>query len=329
MIPKISLFFWVSSILGIILLQPKIELPLMHYQLLMILHSILLGAVLIPLLQQFSRHVFFQKISWTLIISGLFIILIGFLVVPRTAMIKDGGLFITTGIILSLAPHLIHPLTVLFWPSIALIETCLLGYKLGGSLDRISVDPIPFSILSTHAATGLFLALPPMIFLSRLKGEKENRQKVSAYLSSVFFALGVFTSFYLYQLPTPTKLPILLIFVFSTWGTFFLATKQNKILPTLITLITAIIIYLKPDMHFEGRTIGLIFFSFTLLLAILVWETESTLYLILAALGSLAILGGLFFQNHIMTLCGGLVQIGLVLKHFTNMRVWKDKRDPT
>jgi len=329
MISKISLFLWISSILGIMLLQPKIELPLMHYHLLMLLHLILLGVVLFPLLQQLSRHDHFEKISWTLILTGFFTILLGFLIAPRTAMIKDGGFFLTAGITLLLGPQLKHPGSLFFWPSIALIETCLLGYKLGGVLDRKSVDPIPFSIISAHAVGGLFLALLPMIFLSHLSGKEINPQKTSIHLTSLFFGLGIIASFYLYQLPVPDKLLIFSILLSSICGIYFIAIKPIRIFLILTTLTTTVIIHMTTDMHFEGSTIGFVFFSLALILASLVWKPLSTLHLILVAVASLTIVAGLFFQNHIMILSSGLIQIGLIIKFFTKIKLVRDERGLT
>jgi hypothetical protein len=322
MIVKISLFFWMASIVGTIFLHPKLELPLMHYHLLMILHSVLLGVVLLPLLQKVSRETPFQKISWTLIISGLSILLIGFLTAPRTAMVKDGGIFITAGVILSLAHHLKNPFSVLFWPSIALIETCLLGYKLGKSLDRIAVDPIPFSTLSTHATTGLFLALPAMIFISRIKESPDNSSKI---YSSAFFASGVLTSFYLYSLPAPTKGCIFLIFLLSAWGIFFLATKNNKFITILILLSIVSTIYLNTDIHFEGSTIGFLFFGWSLFLAILVLKPVSTPQLVWITVGSFVLLEGLLYQNYLITIIDGLILTGLILREFIKITAEKEE----
>lgn len=314
MVGKISLTFWVTSILGIIILRPKLELPLMHYQILMLLHALLLGVVLIPLLKHFSPHGPFEKIAWTFIISGILILLLGFLIAPRTTLIKDGGLFITTGVILTIFSYTKSPLSVIFWPSIALIETCFLGYKLGNSLNRVSVDPIPFSALSAHATTGLFLALTPMIFLSRQEKEENNSKKRNYYISTFFFASGVLVSLYLYQLPTPNKTPILFILILSIWGISLLDKKTHKTLPTLFSLAMFLIIYFSSYIHFEGNTIGLMFFGWSLFLTLLVWKPTTNLQMFLGVTGSIGILTGLFFQNYQVTLCGGLIQIGLILK---------------
>lgn len=314
MIGKISILFWITSIMGIITLQPKLELPLMHYQLLMLLHSLLLGVVLVPLLKDLSPAGSFEKISWTFINAGIVVLLLGFLIAPRTALIKNGGFFITTGVILSVLNHLRSPSSLIFWPSIALIETCLLGDQLGNSLNRISVDPIPFSALSAHAVTGLFLALTPMIFLSRQRKEGINSKKSSTNISAVFFASGVLVSLYIYQLPTPSKNPILLIFILSTWGITLLNKKTNKILPTVFSLTIFLFICFSHYIHFEGSIIGLMFFGWSLLLTILVWRPSTNFQMFWGVTGSIVILAGLLIQNYLLTLCGGIIQLVFILK---------------
>lgn len=313
MIYKFSLFSWLVAAISILLLQPKLELPLMHYPLLMLLHMLLIGVVLIPILNNLSLHGPFEKIAWAFITSGYVILILGFLTAPRTALIKDAGLFITTGITLFLLEYLKRPFSVLFWPSLALIETCLLGYILGNNLNRVSVDPIPFSAISTHAIAGLFLALTPLTFIARLKTQ-EKESKYTFYPRNLFFATGLLTSLYLYLLPVPRKFPIFLIFVLSIWGISFLDKKYNKLIPVLFSLTIFLILYKNSGVFFEGNIIGLILLGWSFILVFLVWKPSTRLQLLASLAGAIIPVAGLFLQNHLLIFLGCVIQVGIILR---------------
>lgn len=310
MIGMVSLLFWISSIIGTIILKPKLELPLMHYHLLMLLHELLLGVILILVLKYFSPHGPLKKITWTFILSGVLVLLCGFMLAPRTNLIQDGGEFITIGVILVMLGHLRNPFSIFFWPSVALVETCLLGIKLGTNLNRISVDPIPFSAIATHAISGLLLALTPMIFLTHPKKDGITTSNKNYHMGKLCIATGVLISIYLYHLPTPNKTFLFFIALLSALA-IFLVTQ--KILPGILSIAILPIAYFSSHIHFDGSIIGLALFGYSLLLSILVWKPESNLYFFLGVTGSITMLSGLLYQNTLLTVSGGLTQIGFIL----------------
>ena len=311
MVEMISLIYWLSSIIGSLMLKPKLELPIMHYPLLMLLHELLLGVVLLLLLKYFSPQGAFKKITWTFILLGILVVLLGFILAPRTDMISDGGGFITIGVILALREYLRDPFSIFFWPSVALIETCLLGIKLGANLNRSSVDPIPFSAIATHATAGLLLALTPMIFLFHLKKDLILNTNKKYTMSKLCIAAGILISLYLYQLPTPKKSLIFFVAILSAWG-IFLANK--KILGAALSITIFPMFYFSSHIHFNGGIIGLTLLGYSLLLSILAWNPESNLPLYLGVIGAATMLVGLLYQNDLLTISGGLAQIGLILR---------------
>jgi hypothetical protein len=306
----IALIYWLSSIIGTLILKPKLELPIMHYHLLMLLHELLLGVVLLLLLKYFSPQGPLKKITWTFILLGILVVLLGFILAPRTDMIPDGGGFITIGVILALREYLRDPFSIFFWPSLALIETCLLGIKLGANLNRSSVDPIPFSAIATHATAGLLLALTPMIFLFHIKKDLVFNTNKKYNLSKLCIAAGILVSLYLYQLPTPKENLIFFIAILSA-SAIFLANK--KIFPAALSITAFPIFYFSPHIHFNGGIIGLTLLGYSLLLSILVWNPGSNLQLFGGVIGAATMLVGLLYQNDLLTITGGLAQIGFII----------------
>jgi len=145
--------------------HPRLSTPLFEFPLLAILHLLVLGGVL-PLLMirwfEFSLHL---RLGLAFTQAGAAVLVVGFLLHPRSALPMEGGVLVAAGILLAMLSlpwtHRSFRFWFFFWSS------AVFGVFLGGVLARPVVDPIPFSAIAVHALLGGGLGLFSLGWLRR------------------------------------------------------------------------------------------------------------------------------------------------------------------
>ena len=166
--------------------RPRLSTPLFEFPLLATLHLFVLGGIL-PLLMErwcpFSRTF---RLAVLFFLSGTAVLVAGFLLYPRSPLPLEGGLLVSSGLLLVLLSIPRESPSFLSWVFFWIAS--LLGISLGGVLARPVVDPIPFSAISVHAILGAGLGLYALCWIGRSFGRSLFRE--GALLLAT--ALGLF-----------------------------------------------------------------------------------------------------------------------------------------
>lgn len=171
------LLFSLGNILFAVLLyaltRPSLSTPLFEFPLLASLHALVLGTLLPLLLDGLYRDSPLFRVASLFVCTGELVLVSGFLTLPRSELPYDGGMMVTTGLLL--AAFLLKPGSWRFLYWMALGGSAGLGILLGEVLSRPTIDPIPFSMIAAHGLLGAGLGLYPLFWVRK---DQEIRAKL-------------------------------------------------------------------------------------------------------------------------------------------------------
>jgi hypothetical protein len=160
-----SLINILLSALMAIFEHPRLSTPLFEFPLLAILHLLVLGGILPLLMVRWFDFSLQLRLGMAFSQAGAAVLVVGFLLHPRSALPMEGGLLVAAGILLSMLSLPWSHRSFRFW--FFLWSSAVLGVFLGGVLARPVVDPIPFSAIAVHALLGGGLGLFSLGWLRR------------------------------------------------------------------------------------------------------------------------------------------------------------------
>jgi hypothetical protein len=245
-----------------VLTRPSLSTPLFEFPLLASLHALVLGTLLPLLLDRIYRDSSLFRVASLYVCMGELVLVSGFLTLPRSALPYDGGIMVTTGLLL--AAFLLRPGSWRFLYWMALGGSAGLGILLGEVLSRPTIDPIPFSMIAAHGLLGAGLGLYPLFWV---REDRSIRAK----------------------LPVITLVGAVLIFL-------TLVLKETLIRGSMGALFIGIVILAAIGLGKEGRLFGLLFVG----TAAFLWFSGSFLPGEGISLLGLLLLGGCFvglFRN--------------------------------
>jgi len=213
------------AILLYVLTRPSLSTPLFEFSLLASLHALILGTLLPLLLDGLYRDSPLFRVASLYVCTGELVLVSGFLTLPRSELPYDGGIMVTTGLLL--AAFLLRPDSWRFLYWMALGGSAGLGILLGEVLSRPTIDPIPFSMIAAHGLLGAGLGLYPLFWV---RGDRLIRAK----------------------LPVITLVGAVLIFL-------TLVLKETLIRGSMGALFIGIVILAATGLGREGRLFGLLF----------------------------------------------------------------------
>ncbi len=250
------------AILLYVLTRPSLSTPLFEFPLLASLHALVLGTLLPLLLDRIYRDSSLFRVASLYVCMGELVLVSGFLTLPRSELPYDGGIMVTTGLLL--AAFLLRPGSWRFLYWMALGGSAGLGILLGEVLSRPTIDPIPFSMIAAHGLLGAGLGLYPLFWV---REDRSIRAK----------------------LPVITLVGAVLIFL-------TLVLKETLIRGSMGALFIGIVILAAIGLGKEGRLFGLLFVG----TAAFLWFSGSFLPGEGISLLGLLLLGGCFvglFRN--------------------------------
>ncbi len=143
--------------------RPSLSTPLFEFPLLAILHSIVLGTLLPLLLDRFYTDGRAFRIGAYFVLVGEAVIVVGFVIHPRSPLPSQGGLMVATGLLLIVYLLRSKEWQWVYW--IFLAGSSVMGVMLGTVLFRPYIDPIPFSMIAVHGLLGMALGLFPLFWI--------------------------------------------------------------------------------------------------------------------------------------------------------------------
>ena len=245
-----------------VLTRPSLSTPLFEFSLLASLHALVLGTLIPLLLDRLYRDSPLFRVASLYVCMGELVLVSGFLTLPRSELPYDGGIMVTTGLLL--AAFLLRPGSWRFLYWMALGGSAGLGILLGEVLSRPTIDPIPFSMIAAHGLLGAELGLYPLFWI------REDRA-IRAKLPVIAFVGAV------------------LIFL-------ILVLKETLIRGSMGALFVGVTILAATGLGREGRLFGLLFVG----AAAILWFSGSFLPGEGISLLGLLLLGGCFvgfFRN--------------------------------
>ena len=250
------------AILLYVLTRPSLSTPLFEFPLLASLHALVLGTLLPLLLDGLYRDSPLFRMASLYVCMGELVLVSGFLTLPRSELPYDGGIMVTTGLLL--AAFLLRPGSWRFLYWMALGGSAGLGILLGEVLSRPTIDPIPFSMIAAHGLLGAGLGLYPLFWVRKDRAIR-------------------------------AKLPVIVL-VGSVLIFLTLVLKETLIRGSMGALFIGIVILAATGLGREGRLFGLLFVG----TAAILWFSGSFLPGEGISLLGLLLLGGCFvglFRN--------------------------------
>lgn len=306
MFPVLPITFWMLGIFILATTKLNPTLPLMQNSFLAIIHALFIGGTLLPVLTNQIPKGTNKSLGTSLITIGLSVLIFGFMAGTRTALPLDGGIFISMGLLLFLPYLLKKPQGPVFLPSIALIQTCVLGCILGKNLNRSTIDPIPFTLLSIHALSGIFLSLIPLVFF--LKNNKENEKH--PIIVSIIFTFGLLLSYLMLRMKYPSTTAIRVIISTSGLGLIFFLIHKKDIILSFVMFLIFIVMLLSPAILNQGSDI--VFISLGLAFGLVLFSSDYHIKQ-LSLVGFLLMICGLIYFKERWIQLGAYIQAGSIL----------------
>ncbi len=166
--------------------RPRLSTPLFEFPLLALLHLLVLGGILPLLMLRWIPFSLPLRLGLGFTQVGTVVLVVGFLLHPRSGLPMEGGILVSAGILLALLSLPWSHRSLRFW--FILWISSAFGVFLGGVLARPTVDPIPFSAIAVHAILGGGLGL---FALGWLASEGKKRFPVWEIVSLGLLVLGV------------------------------------------------------------------------------------------------------------------------------------------
>lgn len=210
----------IFAVLLFALKHPSLSTPLYEFSLLAALHALVLGSLLPLLFDRFYIESRVLRVASLFVCTGEIVIVLGFMIHPRSPLPSEGGVLVATGIILAISLLRGTTGSSIYW--IALAGSSVMGIVLGQVLVRPFIDPIPFSLMSVHGLLGMALGLFPLFWKREEAGKRVWKSRTLVLF--LFFSLMLVLR---HHLLTWMIIPLLLcILVLSAlgivgWGKFW------------------------------------------------------------------------------------------------------------